>query len=83
MKASRTNFSTRKRARVYVQQGALDKGIFVYVLNSCGLVKVVKKSCSSVRGFIDKHKIYPLPISPFSMVTFSMGSQTLSHSGGG
>ena len=43
LKASRTSFSTRKLARVYVQQGALDKIIFVYVLNSCGLVKVVKK----------------------------------------
>ena len=27
LKASRTNFSTRKLARVYVQQGTLDKGI--------------------------------------------------------
>ena len=26
-----------------MQQGTLDKGIFVYVLKSCGLVKVVKK----------------------------------------
>ena len=43
LKASRTSFSTRKLARVYVQQGTLNKGIFVYVLNSCGLVNVVKK----------------------------------------
>ena len=43
LKASRTNFSTRKLARVYVQQGRLDKRIFVYVPNSCGLVKAVKK----------------------------------------
>ena len=28
---------------MYVQQGTLDKGVFVYVLNSCGLVKIVKK----------------------------------------
>ena len=28
---------------MYVQQETLDNGIFVYVLNSCGLVKVVKK----------------------------------------
>ena len=28
---------------MYVQQGTLDKGVFVYLLNSCGLVKVVKK----------------------------------------
>ena len=27
LKASRTSFSTRKLARVYVQQGTLDKGI--------------------------------------------------------
>ena len=26
-----------------MQQGTLYKGIFVYVLNSCGLIKVVKK----------------------------------------
>ena len=32
LKASRTSFSTRKLARVYVQQRTLDKGIFVYVL---------------------------------------------------
>ena len=43
LKANRTSFSTRKLAPVYVQQGTLDRGIFVYVLNSCGLVKVVKK----------------------------------------
>ena len=45
LKSSRTSFSTRKLARVYVQQGTLGKGIFVYVLNSCDLVKVVKKYC--------------------------------------
>ena len=39
LKATRTSFSTRKLARVYVQQGTLDK---VYELNSCSLVKVVK-----------------------------------------
>ena len=44
LKASRTSFSTiRKLACVYVQQGTLGQEIFVYVLNSCGLVKVAKK----------------------------------------
>ena len=43
LKASRPSFSARKLARVHVSQGTLDKGMFVYVLNSCGLVKDVKK----------------------------------------
>ena len=47
LKASPTSFSTRKLARGYVQQGTLDKGIFVYVLNSCGLVKIVRKKISN------------------------------------
>ena len=49
LKASRTSFSTRKVARVYVQQGTFEKGIYVYVLNSCGLVKVVKKNIVEFR----------------------------------
>ena len=28
---------------MFVQQRTLDKGIFVYVLNACGLIKFVKK----------------------------------------
>ena len=47
LKASPTSFSTRKLARVFVQQRTLDKGIFVYVLNSSGLVKVVRKKILS------------------------------------
>ena len=43
LKASRTSFSTRKLARVYVQQGTLDKGIVCLPTNSCVLVTDVKK----------------------------------------
>ena len=56
LKASPTSFSTRKLARVYVQQGTLDKGIFVYVLNSCGLVKVVRKKILSNFAYTGTNK---------------------------
>ena len=56
LKASRTSFSTRRLARVYVQQGTLDNGIFVYVLNSCGLVKVVKKKYCQISRTLEQIK---------------------------
>ena len=45
LKASRTSFSTRQENLLVCIRATRNtyKGFFVYVLNSCGLVKVVKK----------------------------------------
>ena len=60
LKASRTSLSTRKLACVYVQQGTLYKGIFVYILNSCGLIKVVKNHLDIVAFQLSDFLIYSL-----------------------